>query len=92
MDEHQLASLPNLGPALVKLLEQVDIKTPAELMSEGSKRSFKRIRRIDPTACLNSLFALEGAIRGIRWHHLDRATMTELKEFYNSNENQEQNA
>jgi DNA transformation protein and related proteins len=29
------------------------------------------------------LFALEGAIQGIRWHNLDKNRKTELTEFYN---------
>jgi len=28
------------------------------------------------------LSALEGAIQGIRWHHLSRETKESLKEFY----------
>ncbi len=34
--------------------------------------AFRRIRIIDGSACLNRLYALEGDIQGIRWHHLSQ--------------------
>jgi predicted nucleic acid-binding OB-fold protein len=40
------------------------------------------LNTVDNNACLNVLFALEGAIQGIRWHILDDRKKNELKEFY----------
>ena len=37
---------------------------------------------IDPSACYMRLCALEGAIQGVRWHHLDEGTKKEMKAFY----------
>jgi len=37
----------------------------------------------DSGVCINMLFALEGAIQGIRWHGLSHERKQELKEFYN---------
>jgi len=34
--------------------------------------------------CINMLYALEGAIQGIRWHGLSKERKLELKEYYNS--------
>jgi DNA transformation protein len=39
---------------------------------------------MDPSACLMRLCALEGALRGVRWHDLDARTKGELKVFYQS--------
>lgn len=77
-----LSGLPNLGPKLVKTLAAVEIFTPEELVSTGSKQAFMKIRAHVPDACIDMLFALEGAIQGIRWHHLDTGTKTDLKEFF----------
>jgi hypothetical protein len=40
------------------------------------------LNTVDNNACLNVLFALEGAIQGIRWYILDDRKKNELKEFY----------
>ena len=42
-----------------------------------------KIKTIDNDACINMLFALEGAIQGIRWHGLDKKRKAELTEFFN---------
>jgi len=77
-----LSKLPNLGKTLVQKLIQVDIKTPEELKSIGSENAFIRIKTVDTNACINTLYALEGAIQDIRWHNLDKNTRKELKEFF----------
>ena len=50
----------------------------------GSKKAWLEIKAIDESACFNRLCALEGAIRGMRWHNLPDEVKTDLKEFYNS--------
>ncbi len=77
-----LSKLPNLGKALVQKLIQADIKTSEELISLGSENAFIRLKTIDVNTCINTLYALEGAIQGIRWHDLDKNTRQELKEFF----------
>lgn len=37
-----------------------------------------------PSACYNRLCALEGALRGIRWHDLPDEVKRDLKAFYQS--------
>jgi TfoX C-terminal domain. len=53
------------------------------LLEAGSKQAWLRIEEIDDAACINRLYALEGAIQGIRWYDLSEAVKGELKEFYN---------
>ncbi len=80
----QLTDLSNIGPELSKKLAQAGIPTPARLKNAGSWDAFIKLHTIDSSACLNMLYALEGAISGIMWHSLDRNTKSELKEFYKS--------
>lgn len=76
-----LSDLPNIGTVLQNRLVDAGITTPAELRSMGSRKAFVKIRGIDPGACLDMLYALEGAIRGVRWHRLPATRKSELKSF-----------
>lgn len=78
-----LTNLPNIGLTLAEKLKQVGISTPGDLMNIGSENAMIKIKTVDKDACINMLFALEGAIQGIRWHSLDKNRKTELTEFYN---------
>ena len=77
----ELAKLPNMGKILEAQLEAVGIATPEALRETGSRAAWLRIRAADPSACFHRLCALEGALRGVRWHLLDDKTKDELKEF-----------
>jgi len=78
----RLSKLPNIGAALEKQLIEAGITTEEELKSVGSREAWLRILARDPSACLNRLCALEGAVQGVRWHNLDEATKESLKAFY----------
>lgn len=79
----QLTDLPNIGKTLSKKLSAIGIKTGQELKVVGSKNAIIKIATLaNSGVCINMLFALEGAIQGIRWHGLDNETKQELKEFY----------
>lgn len=77
-----LKSLPNIGAKLQEQLYAVGIDTPQALKEWGSKAAWLKIKRMDPSACLMRLSALEGAIQGVRWHDLDHATKEDLRAFY----------
>lgn len=79
---NDLTNLPNLGKTLAEKLVKVDIKTPKDLISIGSENAFIRLKTVDADACINMLYALEGAIQGIRWHDLDQNKKIELKAFF----------
>ncbi len=79
---NELSTLPNIGTELAGRLKQVGIESVTELTSVGAEDAFIRLRGADPKACINQLFALEGAIQGIRWHGLDSLRKLELKDFY----------
>lgn len=79
-----LSELPNIGKVLEQDLIKAGIKTPVELKDVGSKEAFLRIWENDSSVCLSELYALEGAVQGIRWHGLDKAKKIELKKFHQS--------
>ena len=77
-----LHELHNISKIIEEKLIEVDIDTPEQLKDMGSKEAFIRIKLKDNSACVNMLFALEGAIEGIRWHYLSEDKKQELKVFY----------
>lgn len=78
----ELTKLPNIAEKLEGQLNEVGITTFDELKQVGSREAWLRIFARDPSACIMRLSALEGAIQGVRWHHLDEQTKASLKEFY----------
>jgi DNA transformation protein len=81
---NDLLTLPNIGKELARKLEQAGIRSAEQLKSVGSEQAFIRIRAYDPEACLSMLSALEGAVQGIRWHHISAERKKELKYFLTS--------
>lgn len=77
-----LKQLPNISKVIEKKLIDVGIDTPELLNEIGSKEAFIKIKQKDITACVNMLYALEGAVQGIRWHELPDDVKQELKKFY----------
>lgn len=77
-----LTSLPNIGEKLAEQLREAGIETEEELRRTGSEEAWTRILARDPSACIMRLYALEGAIRGIRWHDLDPGVKAGLKAYY----------
>jgi DNA transformation protein len=80
----ELTDLPNIGSTLAKKLLAAGIDTPSELTRLGSVEALRRIRGMskDDAPCLNMLCALEGAIRGIRWHGIPRSERAALWRSY----------
>ena len=81
----ELSKLPNIGKKLEKQLNEVGINTYDELVRLGSQETWLKIKKIDKSACINRLMALEGAIQNIRWHNLSESDKKHLKEFYEKN-------
>ncbi len=82
----KLQSLPNIGRKLEEILIRAGIESREDLDRLGSRRAFIQIRAIDPDACLTKLYALEGAVRRVRWHSLPEEVRKELSRFYQSNQ------
>jgi DNA transformation protein and related proteins len=68
-----LEDMPNIGKVLADRLRQAGIATEAELMMLGDAQAFLRVRADLPEdACTHTRLALAGAVRGVRWHSLDK--------------------
>lgn len=78
-----LTQLPNIGKTLAEKLKAIGINNEQELKYLGSEKVIVQLASIESSgACINMLYALEGAIQGIRWHGLSKERKEELKEFY----------
>ena len=78
----ELSKLPNIGKAVEEQLNKVGIDTSEKLRELGAERAWLEIQKIDESACIHRLLALEGAICGVKKTDERKA---ELKEFYNKN-------
>jgi len=79
-----LAKFSNIGKVIEQQLYEVGITTYEQLKESGSKQAWLKIKSIDPSACIHRLYALEGAIQGIKKSQLPAEMKADLKEFYNS--------
>lgn len=87
-NEHQkvqLAQLPNIGTVLEKQLYEVGILTYEELKEIGAKQAWLQIQQIDSSACIHRLYALEGAILGVKKSQIPPDVKEDLREFYHWN-------
>lgn len=75
-----LTGLPNIGSALAEKLASAGVTSYEHLSTLGSVEVMLKIRAgLDPGACYNMLYALEGAIRGVRWHTIPKQERDKLK-------------
>ena len=75
-----LSNLPNIGDVLAEKLAVAGVTGYDDLVSLGSVETMLKIRDgLDPGACYNMLYAIEGAIRGVRWHHISKDERDLLK-------------
>ena len=80
----ELSKLPNIGKFLEEQLNQVGITTYEQLKETGSRQVWLKIKAIDESACIHRLYALEGAIQGVKKMELSPQIKAHLKDFYNS--------
>ena len=75
-----LAALLNIGEVLADKLTTAGFTCYDDLASHGSVEIALKIRAgVDPGACYNMLYAIEGAIRGVRWHTMPKEERNQLK-------------
>jgi DNA transformation protein len=72
----------NIGKDTEGKLIQVGIDSFAKLQSVGSEQAFLRLQTLDPGACLDLLYGLEGAIEGIKWNKLSPDKKRALLQFH----------
>lgn len=78
----KLSELPNIGKVLDQQLSEIGITTYEQLKTSGCKQAWLKIKAIDSSACIHRLYALEGAIQGVKKNLLSEETKADLKEFY----------
>jgi DNA transformation protein len=79
-----LTQLPNIGDTLAKKLNAIEINSCDDLISIGSVDAVLKIGENDQNTCYNMLYALEGAIRGVRWHAIPKEHRKQLKDEYDA--------
>lgn len=79
-----LSHLPNIGATLAVRLAAAGVITPGDLDELGSIGAALRMRAASPQdpPCQSTLYALEGALRGIRWHAISREDRDKLWQEY----------
>lgn len=78
-----LSDLPNIGKVIERQLMESGIETPEQLGEIGAKEALLRIRmHSDPGACIRVLYALQGAVDGVKDTALDEATKKDLLKFF----------
>lgn len=78
----ELSKLPNIGKAVEEQLIQVGIDTVEQLREIGAKAAWLEIQKVDASACIHRLMALESAIEGKKKALLSDEKKAELKRFY----------
>ena len=81
----ELSKLPNIGKIVEKQLNDIGINTYEQLKKAGSMEAWLKIKAVDPSACIHRLYALEGAIEGVKKSQLSSEIKEKLKEFYTLN-------
>ncbi len=76
-----LAALVNLGPVSAGWLVAAGVRSPAELRRLGAIAAFNRVamHRGGVGVTFNMLYALEGALRGVRWDYMPREEREALR-------------
>jgi len=79
LEKDPLKKLPNIGEKLAVDIRAVGINNHEELKKVGSVEAVLRMKRSDRGSCYSRLYALEGAIRKIRWQYLPYSKKSGLK-------------
>lgn len=78
----RLSDLPNIGKTMEERLHAVGIDDIETLRQKGSREAFVMLRMLEGDTCFCTLCGLEGAIQGVRWHHLGDETKADLQKFF----------
>ena len=62
----ELSRLPNIGKEVERQLNEAGILSAEDLKNLGAEKAWLKIQKLDPSACIHRLLALEGALRGVK--------------------------
>lgn len=77
-NEEAIQSLPNLGPKSAAMLAFAGIESAEQLRQLGSVAAYVKVKAVVPSASLNLLWAMEGALTSLPWQqvaHEHRASL-----------------
>lgn len=75
----------NIGPVLTDKLLKIRVTNLEDLIQIGSEDALIKLSTLENSGvCINMLYALEGAIQGVRWHQLSKDRKQQLLDFYTS--------
>lgn len=77
-----LSTHVNIGNDTEAKLVEAGIHSFAELKAIGSEKAFLRLQAFDPGACLHLLYALDGAVSGVKKQDLPPERKQALLQFY----------
>jgi DNA transformation protein and related proteins len=75
-----LEDVENLGPASARMLADAGILTLEELRRRGPVMAFLAVRHAGHRPSRNLLWAIHGAIEGVRWNALSNRDKQRLEE------------
>ncbi len=82
MTGFDLTTLPNIGKTLSEKLTNIGVITYDDLAALGSVEAVLQINEQNLSACYNMLYAIEGALQGIRWFGIPKQERALLKQEY----------
>lgn len=73
-----IRDLSNLGPKSQQMLQRAGVDSLEQLRTLGSVRAYVLVKKNGGNPSLNLLWALEGALTGLRWQEVARDHRTSL--------------
>ena len=77
-DSKLMERLANLGPKSLEMLARAGVTSEHQLRNLGSVATYSLVKRCNPKASLNLLWALEGALTGLSWREVSKVHRTSL--------------
>lgn len=77
-----LSDCVNIGRDTEAKLKQAGIDSVSKLRDIGTEQAFLRLQAMDPGACIQLLYGLDGAVSGIKATELSQQRREELKSFH----------
>jgi DNA transformation protein len=76
-----LEQLPNLGPVSARRLRAVGVQSAEDLRRLGPVEAYVRLKQMfSAEVSTLTLYALHGAVAGVRWYELPEATRAALRD------------
>jgi DNA transformation protein len=79
----KVSEMKNIGVQLAKKLNAIGVYTDMDLKSLGAENALIKLSAMEGSnVCVNMFYALEGAIRDVRWHSFTKMEKYDLLQAY----------